>query len=192
MFVKENGKKKTLFKTFDIKEAREFLKEKGLSEESNLERFAILKYYKVFNGSDIEGIDFKLPEVEIGKMVPEDSPENRAAELIVKNYPNPPKINHGGSKAYYHPDNDYVQMPPFGDFETTNDYYRTLFHELTHSTGHEKRLNRDFSGRFGSKSYAQEELVAEFGAVFLSAFAGFVWHTNKNHAEYLKKLEQRI
>ncbi|WP_392420146.1 zincin-like metallopeptidase domain-containing protein [Capnocytophaga canis] len=186
VFVKENGKKKTLFKTFDIKEAREFLKEKGLSEESNLERFAILKYYKVFNGADIEGVDFKLPQVEIGKMIPEDSLENRAAELIVKNYPNPPKINHGGSKAYYHPDNDYVQMPPFGDFETTNDYYRTLFHELTHSTGHEKRLNREFSGRFGSKSYAQEELVAEFGAVFLSAFAGFVWHTNKNHTEYLK------
>jgi len=77
-------------------------------------------------------------------------------------------------------------MPKFGDFETGLDYYRTLMHEFTHSTGVKKRLGRDMSGKFGSKSYAKEELVAEFGAIFLSAHAGIIWYNQKNHAEYLK------
>src|SRR5690606_38187978 len=59
-------------------------------------------------------------------------------------------------------------------------------HELGHSTGAPNRLNRDLSGRFGSKKYAFEELIAELNAVFVSAEAGFMWHTNKNHAGYIK------
>lgn len=186
VFIKQNGKKKTLFKSFDFDQVMNFIKEKGLKKDENLEKFPILRYYNVYNGSDIEGIDFQLDKIEVGKLVPEDSPENKAANLMVKNYPNPPKIHHGGDRAFYYPVEDLVQIPPYNNFETANDYYRTLLHELTHSTGHEKRLNRDLSGRFGSKSYAQEELVAEFGAIFLSAHAGIMWQTNKNHTEYLK------
>src|SRR5690606_4592589 len=89
-------------------------------------------------------------------------------------------------RAFYRPGEDLVKMPHFDSFETSQDYYRTLFHEFIHSTGHPVRLDRDFSGKFGSKAYAKEELVAEFGAVFLSAQAGIIWSTDKNHAEYLK------
>ena len=46
-------------------------------------------------------------------------------------------------------------------------------HELSHWTGHESRLNRlDKLARFGDKSYAAEELVAELGAAFLTASLG--------------------
>jgi antirestriction protein ArdC len=31
---------------------------------------------------------------------------------------------------------------------------------MGHATGHSSRLNRDFSGSFGSKKYAFEELIA--------------------------------
>ena len=155
--------------------------------ESVVKRVPLLRYYRVFNGKDVEGIDFKLQEVKIGRAVPDSTSENEAAQLIVENYPNPPAIKHGGNKAYYERIQDLVRMPKVEQFDSVNDYYRTLFHELTHSTRHENRLNREkISFRFGDTGYAKEELVAEFGAVFLSAWAGIMWYQNKNHAAYLK------
>jgi len=155
--------------------------------ENIVTRIPMIRYYNVYNGEDITGIDFKLPEVKIGRAIPETAPENQAAALIVENYPNPPAIKHGGNEAYYKLSEDLVRMPKIEQFDSVNDYYRTLFHELTHSTRHESRLNREkISFRFGDSGYAKEELVAEFGAVFLSAWAGIMWYTNKNHAAYLK------
>ena len=155
--------------------------------ESVVKRVPLLRYYRVFNGKDVEGIQFNLQEVKIGRAVPDSAPENEAAQLIVENYPNPPAIKHGGNKAYYERIQDLVRMPKVEQFDSVNDYYRTLFHELTHSTRHENRLNREkISFRFGDTGYAKEELVAEFGAVFLSAWAGILWYNNKNHAAYLK------
>ena len=49
------------------------------------------------------------------------------------------------------------------------DFLATALHEATHSTGHESRLARDFSGRFGDRAYAFEELVASMGSAFLCA-----------------------
>ena len=155
--------------------------------ENIVTRIPMIRYYNVYNGEDITGIDFKLPEVKIGRAIPETAPENQAAALIVENYPNPPAIKHGGNEAYYKLSEDLVRMPKIEQFDSVNDYYRTLFHELTHSTRHESRLNREkISFRFGDSGYAKEELVAEFGAVFLSAWAGIMWYNNKNHAAYLK------
>ena len=155
--------------------------------ENIVTRIPMIRYYNVYNGEDITGIDFKLPEVKIGRAVPDTAPENQAAALIVENYPNPPAIKHGGNEAYYKLSEDLVRMPKIEQFDSVNDYYRTLFHELTHSTRHESRLNREkISFRFGDSGYAKEELVAEFGAVFLSAWAGIMWYNNKNHAVYLK------
>ena len=155
--------------------------------ENIVTRIPMIRYYNVYNGEDITGIDFKLPEVKIGRAIPETASENEAAQLIVENYPNPPAIKHGGNEAYYKLSEDLVRMPKIEQFDSVNDYYRTLFHELTHSTRHESRLNREkISFRFGDSGYAKEELVAEFGAVFLSAWAGIMWYNNKNHAAYLK------
>ena len=155
--------------------------------ENIVTRIPMIRYYNVYNGEDITGIDFKLPEVKIGRAIPETASENKAAQLIVENYPNPPAIKHGGNEAYYKLSEDLVRMPKVEQFDSVNDYYRTLFHELTHSTRHENRLNREkISFRFGDSGYAKEELVAEFGAVFLSAWAGIMWYNNKNHAAYLK------
>jgi antirestriction protein ArdC len=88
-------------------------------------------------------------------------------------------IQYGGARACYWPSFDRVDMPKAESFRTAQDYYSVLFHELTHSTGHESRLNRKgVSGSegewsaFGSTPYAREELVAEMGAAFLSGHAG--------------------
>ena len=164
----------------------DFLDKHKLSEDI-VTRIPMIRYYNVYNGEDITGIDFKLPEVKIGRVIPDTATENQAAELIVKNYPNPPAIKHGGNEAYYEINQDLVRIPKVEQFDSINDYYRTLFHELTHSTRHENRLNREKNSfRFGDTGYAKEELVAEFGAVFLSAWAGIMWYNNKNHAAYLK------
>jgi antirestriction protein ArdC len=64
-------------------------------------------------------------------------------------------------------------MPAFEAFKSRDDFYTTAFHELTHWTGAKHRLDRDFSGRFGTQAYAAEELVAELGAAFINAEFGF-------------------
>lgn len=178
------------FGTYDINKAHKVANEKGFSI-NDIESIPILKYYNVFNGDDIEGINFDLDNFKIGYIENElpATEDNKipVADAIANNYPKPaPTIKHGGDKAFFSPTYDLVQMPHLNDFETSQDYYRTLFHELSHSTGHSKRLNRKFGKSMRSKDYAFEELVAEWGAVFLSAEAGIIFHNNKNHASYLK------
>ena len=179
---KNSGRK--AYSSTNAQKVLDFLHKYNLPE-SEVTRIPMIRYYNVYNGADIENIDFKLDELQIGRAVPDSATENRAAQLIVENYPNPPAIKYGGNEAYYSPARDYIKLPKQEQFDTVNDYYRTLFHELTHSTGHKKRLNRGIHFLLDD-DYAKEELVAEFGAVFLSAWAGIMWYNNKNHAAYLK------
>src|SRR4051812_14335681 len=81
-------------------------------------------------------------------------------------------VREGGDRACYVPAVDCIMLPPFGAFEGPEHYYATRLHETGHWTGHPSRLNRDLSGRFGSRSYAGEELVAELTAAFLCAELG--------------------
>ena len=179
---KNSGRK--AYSSTNAQKVLDFLHKYNLPE-SEVTRIPMIRYYNVYNGADIENIDFKLDELQIGRAVPDSATENRAAQLIVENYPNPPAIKYGGNEAYYSPARDYIKLPKQEQFDTVNAYYRTLFHELTHSTGHKKRLNRGIHFLLDD-DYAKEELVAEFGAVFLSAWAGIMWYNNKNHAAYLK------
>jgi antirestriction protein ArdC len=100
-------------------------------------------------------------------------------------------IDEGGDIACYRPHADYIQMPPRSAFigtrtsTPTEAYYATLLHELTHWTGHERRLNRDLSRRFGDEAYAMEELVAELGAAFLCANLGVTNAPRADHAAYV-------
>lgn len=161
------------------------------SKIANRFTIPILKYYNVFNGDDIEGIDFDLDNFKTGYVEKErpalEENRNAIAEAIISNYPEPaPTIDFGGDRAFYSSNKDHVQLPFYKDFQTSQGYYSTAFHEFAHSTGHHSRLNRLVGGGMRSKAYAFEELIAEFTATFLSAEAGIMWHNNKNHAAYLK------
>ena len=180
---KNTGRK--AYSSTNTQKVIDYLAKNKLSEDI-VTRIPMIRYYNVYNGASIEGIDFQLDKLQIGRAVPDTASENQAAALIVENYPNPPAIKHEGNRAYYSPSDDYVKMPKKEQFDSINDYYRILFHELTHSTGHDKRLDRGIHLMLEKEDYAKEELVAEFGAVFLSAWAGIMWYTNKNHAVYLK------
>jgi antirestriction protein ArdC len=93
------------------------------------------------------------------------------------------RVIHGGDQAYYQPSSDSVHLPERGAFVDVEHYYSTHYHEATHWTG--RRLGRDLSGRFGSESYAAEELVAELGAAFLCAETGVDQAPRPDHAAYL-------
>jgi antirestriction protein ArdC len=90
-----------------------------------------------------------------------------------------------GDRACYSPTTDTITMPTADQFHTTDGYYATLAHEHGHWTGHESRLARDLSGRFGDESYAMEELVAELTSAFTCAHLGIASVPRKDHAAYL-------
>lgn len=100
-------------------------------------------------------------------------------------------IRERGNHAFYNPGADHIQVPPRDSFvgtptsSPTETFYSTLCHELTHWSGHKRRLNRDLSGRFGDRAYAAEELVAELGAAFLCADLGITNMPRLDHAQYV-------
>jgi antirestriction protein ArdC len=159
-------------------------------------RAPMLRYYSVFNSSQCDGIQDHIPAIENTNQP--HSPI-AAAEGIVAGMPQRPVIKDGLSQAFYRPSEDFVGMPFLNQFESPEGYYDTLFHELTHSTGHESRLNRKgVSGTdgqwssFGSTPYAKEELVAEMGAAFLCGQAGIVERTIDNSAAYVHSWLERL
>jgi uncharacterized protein (DUF4415 family) len=114
------------------------------------------------------------------------------AENIIKSMPNVPKIINKGNEAFYYPTTDTVNIPGINNFKSEQMYYGTFVHELIHSTGHQSRLNRSMVGKFGSKPYAKEELIAELGASFLNAESGILYHNINNSAAYLKSWMKRL
>lgn len=143
----------------------------GLSLASpHVTKHFTLRYYNVFNVAQVEGIE----PLHFDK---QDFVPIEAAEQIVTNYCSTSDLTlqHVDSKAYYSPSLDYVNMPKPETFIDSDSYYKVLFHELAHSTGHSKRLNREGvtnTSIFGIESYAKEELIAEISAMYLSGDVG--------------------
>jgi len=152
------------------------------TEQDETKQKFFLKYYTVFNATQIDDIDFPAPE----------NPDARAiepiaeAEKIVEDWTDGPMITHGMRAAIYRPGPDTIGMPDRGYFENAPEYYSTLFHEMGHATGHRLRLNRDLKGGFGSESYGKEELVAEMTSAFLCARCGIDNDVIDNQAAYLR------
>jgi len=130
-------------------------------------KVAFLRYYKVFNALQCEGLPDKFYPVPSATRELESM---GGAEAIVHAFDGP--TIKAGTKACYCPGSDEVLMPERSTFKTCGHYFSVLFHELIHSTGHESRLDRDIKNGFGGEKYALEELVAEMGAAMLCAHAG--------------------
>jgi antirestriction protein ArdC len=144
----------------------------------------LLRYYSVFNVEQCEGI---ADELGLGNTSPR-IPNIAACEAIVKQMPNAPAMQQS-DRAWYRPSNDTVGMPSKSLFGSAEEYYSTLFHELTHSTGHKSRVGRDGIeevAQFGSESYSKEELIAEMGAAMLCGITGIAPATIENSASYLQ------
>jgi antirestriction protein ArdC len=164
----------------------DYWRENKETRETEIRKSIFLRYYTVFNLEQCEGI--KSPD-QVPVIHPIEQCEN-----IVNSMPNPPGFEQD-SQAYYRPSTDTVGMPSRSAFESTEKYYSTLFHELTHSTGHPSRVGREGimeHNPFGSEDYSKEELVAEMGAAMLCGVAGVESHTLDNSASYLQSWINRL
>jgi antirestriction protein ArdC len=143
----------------------------------------LLRYYNVFNVEQCDGLD----DLGLGK-VPARVPDIDQCERIIANMPNRPAMAQL-AQASYRPSTDTVSMPSRTAFDSSEAFYSTLFHELTHSTGHASRVGRDGIEKvelFGSESYSKEELIAELGAAMLCGITGIEPATIQNSASYLQ------
>lgn len=140
--------------------------------EADEVRGMFLKYYKVWNLDQTNLPDeAKYDKPDITEAVP----PIQACEQIVNDWSDCPSIIHPFDGACYLPSLDTVRMPYRDDFDSAALYYKTLFHEFGHATGHSSRLARkgvmDID-QFGSTRYGLEEIVAETTAAILSGVAG--------------------
>ena len=160
------------------------------AEASSRRPVFIVRAYRVVNveqctGPGIERFRDRHP---VERPAQNDNDPIAGCEQIVAGMPSPPSIRHGGNRACYWPAIDQISMPKRETFVSSQAYYSTIFHELSHSTGHRGRLNRKTlvaGAPFRSPTYSREELVAEMGAAFLCAEAGIDDPTIENSAAYL-------
>ena len=158
--------------------------------EPKVRHFGIIREFRLFNLSQCDGLPQTLSEPFTRPAEPVETAEAIAMKSGVT-------LHHRRqSKAYYKPATDLVMMPHPQQFESSEAYYATLLHKLTHATGHASRLNRDgiTAGKhtFGDPTYSFEELVAEMGAAFLCAHVGIQSKLQHDSyiASWLKVLQQ--
>lgn len=169
----------------------------------NTEKFVpMMRLYDVYNLTQVENIKQRkhrdgsvdpLPEDE-SKLLTE-AQSIAACEKLIHDMPEKAVIKQGRNRACYYPNLDEIGMPYKKNFPKVEEFYSTLFHELTHWTGHESRLKRKTlteMASFGSTNYSKEELVAEFGAAFLCGLTGIDNTTVQNSAAYIDHWKQKL
>jgi antirestriction protein ArdC len=176
----ERGNIVTFFKIVEKKDDDTAAGEKPKS-------YPVLRWYKVWNSSQVDGLESRIPEVKVLKR--QHTPIEEA-EAVIRNFPEPrPRIVQGRRQASYSPEKDVISMPSPDAFVSGESYFSALYHEAVHSSGAKHRLNRKAivqPNRFGSDPYAREELTAELGAAFLCGHCGILPKTEENSAAYLK------
>ena len=138
---------------------------KGVAVRQNLKN-PYVNYFYVFNAEQISGIP------ELRKIIKTPNEELRVAESLIQASPCEILEDDRFMGAYYRPSEDKIFLPSRESFESYKRFLEVGLHEMGHATGHESRLNRPISNRFGSPEYAREELVAELCSVFTRADLG--------------------
>lgn len=162
---------------------REVERQSDSDEAGEPGRYLVARTTFVFNAAQVDG--WEAPPRQM--VDPVASIE--AAEFFVQ--ATGARIAHNRGRACYIPSEDYIEMPERSAFRgsatcsATDAYYATLFHELTHWSGHSKRLARNLANRFGDEAYAMEELIAELGAAFLCADLNVMNTPRLDHAAYI-------
>jgi len=151
----------------------------------------LLKFYHVFNSEQADFDDQGTKKIaELQNLVTEKvNSEHLEAEAIIEGYAGRPEICYSNKddRAFYAPVADLISVPDKKYFTSSSTFYRVIYHELGHSTGHPKRLNRydGMSNSYGDIPYSKEELVAELCSSFLSGIAHLDLDI-RNSAAYIK------
>jgi antirestriction protein ArdC len=186
----KKGEKSTPVIYYKILEKRDEAGKVVVREDGRPARIPLVRWANVFNFDQTEGIP--APTITTSQGM---SPPHERAAAIVENARLCP-IHHAGFAACYSPTDDVIRIPAPSTFHSHEDYYHTLYHEMTHASGHSSRLNREGvtrQARFGSERYSKEELVGELGAAFLSNDAGILDAVRfENSAAYLGSWVQKF
>ena len=164
---------------FKMLEAKEGKAKEAVTSQSDAaqSKIPMLSPFWVFNVAEIDGLPVApTADTERAAFDPIEEAERMLSRTGAK-------ITWQGSRAFYRPSTDEIYMPERERFTSAANAYAVALHETTHWTGHESRLNRDFSKR--TDAYAFEELVAELGAAYLVAHLGLKGAKLENHACYL-------
>lgn len=140
---------------------------------------AIKKTAFVFNVDQIDG----LPELEAIQPLSEAERHAECEHLMSQS--EAPIFFDGGDRAFYRPSSDSIHLPAREAFVSQEAMYSTALHEMGHSTGHKKRLDRDMAGKFGTPQYAFEELCAEISSCLMSSRLGIA-HNPAQHVAYVQ------
>jgi antirestriction protein ArdC len=160
--------------------------------EDEVSKYGFWRMYTVFN---LTQCNPELAE-KLGLADTKHEADIPAAQAIWEGYKDRPPLEDSDA-AWYNPPMDKIGMPPQGKFQQLGEYYSTLFHEMIHSTGASKRLDREgvtkSTGIFGGKEdYSQEELVAEFGSAMLCGMCGLEKAVLGNQAAYIQTWLKRL
>ncbi len=144
------------------------------SEAPDLKSFPLVRVSYVFNLSQTSLFKHDIHE-----------PVIQDCEKIILDMKVKPLIKNNISRCYYNPADDYISIPSINNFESPDEYYSSLFHELIHWTGHNNRLNRNLSIK-DKEHNAFEELIAELGSSYLCGLCNLQPSVLDNQASYIQ------
>lgn len=143
----------------------------------------VLRSFRAFNAAQVDGWTAHPPEP-----LPAFELDRQVEAFVAATEA---RVRHGFTKACYRIDLDDIEMPSPAWFTGTTtssaaqSYHAVLLHELVHWSGASHRIGREFGKRFGDKTYAFEELIAELGAAFLCSALGIANEPRPDHAAYV-------
>ena len=156
-----------------------------------IEHIPFLRYITVFEVGQCENIKRKY-EAKTTDTVPDAEAQKIFYAYVTREGI---KVNEG-EQAFYRPSADSITLPNINRFAKVAEYYSTAFHEAIHSTGAEKRLNREgVTGLsfFGSHEYSKEELIAELGTSMILNRIGMETPSSfKNNTAYIQSWLKRL
>lgn len=143
-----------------------------------------IRGFTVFNASQVDGWEKPAAPVQTIEERHEHAHQTLRAYLSRENV----DLQAGGDRACYSPAFDVIRIPVRQSFKDEESYLAILAHEQGHSTGHKKRLDREFGGRFGDNAYAFEELIAELSSAMVMASLGVELPEmiDDQHAKYVR------
>lgn len=180
----KKGEKSSLVVFYKPRVVKELDTDTGEEKETTVG--FMLRYYRVFNWEQTEGVPEKVDSDNGNEQIVD------CEEMVQALKQHDLKIEHGNPA--YAPKRDVLIMPNLNEFRSSAEYYAAMHHELTHWTGHPSRVNRESIAKylegnaslFGDGDYSQEELVAELGAAFLNSMTGIERVTEENSVAYLQ------
>ena len=155
------------------------------NDDGETDYIPMLKTFTVFNVEQIDGLPMRdeavFPAGTFEPLPPAEALFLYSGATIIEK----------GQNAFFAPSTDEIHLPERRLFSDAANFYATGLHELIHWCGAKSRLNREMKGKFGSESYAFEELIAELGSAFLMADLGVVGEVQHESyiASWLKALK---